>query len=459
MACSASVYIEDVNHRIRVPPRSRLFGLEPIGVGSYKAEGLISYLNRLAKEHCISPRLMINKEFLPYMREVNSARNTEFYRDYAKTLQSTGKYASKFVKTTEQLTLKPDMSLLSALPWCEIVPAIGTGLMAQHLKWCNACLKEDRVNHGGIYFRLSWGYALYQVCSRHHQQLVDECPWCGKHQLFFPHHADLSRCYNCYGWLGTCADEEKIIDDQHQLWRSNAIEDMVIHGKHAKEQITGELFRGRLRDLVNTFADGKKAKFSKMLGMTSATMATWMTKKQKPLFPQFLYLCHQIGMLPSEFLLGDFDVQKAKINSKINITKLHQIQPRIGLHEPPKADIYLRLRTICSDASDCRPLTEITTELSLTRKYLIYWFQTECDLISLKHKQSISQIASNRRKEQILQVRNVTWSLHNRGVYPSYRKVTKIIAPLKLSLLKPHLRAVHRKTLKDLSFGLLQLKA
>ena len=132
--------------------------------------------------------------------------------------------------------------------------------------------------------------------------------------------------------------------------------------------------------------------------------------------------------------------------------KLHRILPRIGLQEPRQAVIYVRLKTICSDANDCRPLTQITAELSLTRKYLIYWYPAECSVISLIHKQNVSQIAAQRRKDQILNGRNITWHLYSKGLYPSNRKVAEIIAPLNFSFLKEHIRATHRKTLKQLKF-------
>lgn len=54
--------------------------------------------------------------------------------------------------------------------------------------------------------------------------------------------------------------------------------------------------------------------------------------------------------------------------------------------------------------NDGRPLTEIAIELGLTRKYLIYWFQQEFELISQKHKRLISHKALQKRKEQISRV-------------------------------------------------------
>ncbi len=454
MAYLSRVYIEDINDRVKIPPRSRLFGLDPIGVCTPKSEGLISYINRLAKEHSISPRLLISKEFAPHIRDASAVHHREFYSNYAKTLQSTGKYACKFVTMTEQLTGRPGMSLLTTLPWQEIVPSIGTGLMTTHPKWCTACLTEHRANHEHAYFRLSWGYALYQVCSQHRLPLVDECPWCGKFQPFFPNHADISRCNYCYGWLGTVATEKYPSNDQRQLWVSRAIEDIVENGRNAMGQVTGELFRDKLTSLVNTHANGQKTRLAEMLGLTRTTIASWIIKKQKPLFPQLLYLCHQLGMMPSEFLLSNLSLQKVNTTHIPSAEKLHQISPKIGLLEPPKADIYLRLKAIGSDTSDCRSLAEIATDLSLTRTYLTYWFQAECDLISLRHKQSISQVATQSRKAHILSVRSITWHLYSKGIYPSNRRVAKEIAPLKLSFLKPHLRDVHRKTLRELKlFG------
>jgi hypothetical protein len=446
----SDVTIEDIDDRVMIPPRSRLFGLPPIGVGSSAAEGLISYLIRLAGEHCISPKLLISAELLPQMRGVNAVRHAEFHTDYAKTLQSTGKFAQAFVKVTEQLTCRSDLAMTTTLAWHGIVPSISSGLMTPHPKWCKTCLATDRVSDKTPYFRLAWGYQLYQVCSEHHTSLVDECPWCGKHQPFFPDHAVIDRCNYCYGWLGTQATEEEMVNDEQLWWTSIAIEDMVSHGSQAQYELTGDLFRDKLTSLVNTYADGHKTRLSEMLGLTRSTMATWITKQRKPLFPQFLYLCHQLGLLPSQLLFDDAALQNLGLAYKPSIKKLHQISAKIGLQEPPKADIYLQLKSICNDANDCRPLTAITAALSLTKTYLSYWFPTECKLISLKHKQSIHRMTIKRHKDQIISVRNITWLLHSKGIYPSNREIAKAIAPLKMSLLKPHIRATHRQTLKNL---------
>lgn len=47
------------------PPRSRLYRLEPIGIGTPEVESLSSYLNRLAQAHCVTVTTLIRHELLP----------------------------------------------------------------------------------------------------------------------------------------------------------------------------------------------------------------------------------------------------------------------------------------------------------------------------------------------------------------------------------------------------------
>ncbi len=50
---------------LEIPNRSRLYFLEPIGVGTPYTESLSSYLCRLAQEHCVTPQKLIMGEIAP----------------------------------------------------------------------------------------------------------------------------------------------------------------------------------------------------------------------------------------------------------------------------------------------------------------------------------------------------------------------------------------------------------
>ena len=50
---------------LEIPQRSRLYSLEPIGVGTPFTESLSSYLTRLAQEHCVTQKKLIMTEIAP----------------------------------------------------------------------------------------------------------------------------------------------------------------------------------------------------------------------------------------------------------------------------------------------------------------------------------------------------------------------------------------------------------
>ncbi|HEY7068447.1 MAG TPA: hypothetical protein VII06_43770 [Chloroflexota bacterium] len=53
--------------RPAVPPRSRLFHLAPIGIGTPETESLTSYLTRLAAAHSVRVRELVVHECLPFL--------------------------------------------------------------------------------------------------------------------------------------------------------------------------------------------------------------------------------------------------------------------------------------------------------------------------------------------------------------------------------------------------------
>ena len=49
---------------LAMPPRSRLFNLEPIGIGTPYVESLISYVVRESEAHCVLPRSLSESRHL-----------------------------------------------------------------------------------------------------------------------------------------------------------------------------------------------------------------------------------------------------------------------------------------------------------------------------------------------------------------------------------------------------------
>src|SRR5258708_39216067 len=62
-----------------VPPRSRLYHLEPIGVGTHYAESLTSYIIRLAGAHRVLPKILVTHEILPLLGRPGRSKTSSLY--------------------------------------------------------------------------------------------------------------------------------------------------------------------------------------------------------------------------------------------------------------------------------------------------------------------------------------------------------------------------------------------
>ncbi len=80
MSSSKPVIYGTFPRKVAVPPRSRLYGLDPIGMDTPAWEGLISYLVRLARAHCVSPRDLIRLEFMWRYSRQGGIRSSGFFR-------------------------------------------------------------------------------------------------------------------------------------------------------------------------------------------------------------------------------------------------------------------------------------------------------------------------------------------------------------------------------------------
>src|SRR6266571_3591664 len=63
----ATVLVRKSTFSVDLPPRSRLYCLAPIGVGTPMVECLTSYINRLAWLYRISPRILVAEEIMPHL--------------------------------------------------------------------------------------------------------------------------------------------------------------------------------------------------------------------------------------------------------------------------------------------------------------------------------------------------------------------------------------------------------
>ena len=102
------------------PPRSRLYRLEPIGIGTPAVESLSSYLNRLAQAHCVMVTTLITHELLPRLGVLAPPRahppptpprggGHGLGQHLARQINGLGRIAATWVEGLEALTGRRDL--------------------------------------------------------------------------------------------------------------------------------------------------------------------------------------------------------------------------------------------------------------------------------------------------------------------------------------------------------------
>jgi len=140
------VYVDWDLQRSAIPSRSRLYSLEPIGIGTPETESLTSYVSRLAEAHSVRVRELVVHELLPSLgrSHLADARNanllTAFWRNETRALNGTQTLARNLVKALEALTGRRDLRFLTLLTWNEVLPRRHRQKPTR--AWCPSCFAE-----------------------------------------------------------------------------------------------------------------------------------------------------------------------------------------------------------------------------------------------------------------------------------------------------------------------------
>ena len=210
MSTSSSVETLWDLQKPNLPPRSRLFHLPPVGIGSLFVESLMGYIVRLADYHCITPHRLILQEIVPHMVQNGyfpsgwHRRIKRFFQPNSPLIQGNeieGAMTIALIQALEELTLRQDISQLTLLR--QATSLLAESQIRRHQAWCPICLQEWQQTERVIYTPLIWLLQDLRICPQHRdQELADHCPHC---QQAFPPLTDHSRpgyCPKCHEWLG-----------------------------------------------------------------------------------------------------------------------------------------------------------------------------------------------------------------------------------------------------------------
>jgi transcriptional regulator with XRE-family HTH domain len=428
-----------------IPPRSKLYGLVPCGLGTVWSESLISYLNRLAWYHHVPPQHLVAEVIVPRLRRSYSRPQVAtFSRSNAMSVNGNGPLAQEWVSILEDLTRRSDLRFLTFRWWVgDLSPH---KLLREKPAWCPACYAEWREAALPAYEPLLWGCQPVTRCVKHHRKLESHCPCCQRQQPFIRLQAPLDQCARCNAWLGSEAKAEPMPEGiEWQRWVIQVLEELhvavVSSGIPPWEQFFTNLS-------TSGFARGEQSRLAELAGLARGQLATWLRRSHTPTLGSILELCYVCNVTPLQVLLGDL----APLKQVLASGKPHRPpRPRRSRRMFDREHCLERIQAILDGREEPIGYGSLARQLGYSQSTLRYHFPQECASLSQQIKGYRRQRAEQRLARIQEEVRQAVLALHAQGVYPSHRKVTDLLAPPTL-LRHPKARAFRLTLCQELGW-------
>jgi hypothetical protein len=308
------------DHLVRpaIPPRSRLYHLAPMGVGTANTESLTSYLMRLAQAHRVTVRKLAVHEIMPLLdRSCTQSSVSGIVAQHSRLLNGLGTQARTWVQALEELTLRDDLRFLTMLTWNQVLAS--SKLLRVYRAWCPACYNIWRQAGQAIYDPLLWALQVVTVCPSHQQFLQSRCPHPGCQRRLYPL-ASQGRpgfCPYCKGWLGATSAQQPLgeglfdqAQDKQQFADAEAVGALIATAPALVTPPPRERIAQRITGYVNQFGQGKTGLLRRRLGLPPNRLLGWKNGRTVPQLKLLLDLCRRLDVSPCSFLTEPVELEE-----------------------------------------------------------------------------------------------------------------------------------------------------
>lgn len=290
-----------------LPPRSRLFQLTPVGIGTIEVESLTSYVGRLAVEHCVPPNQLLCKEVLAGVGRISPAYLASNFS--ANTINGMGNLAEITISGFEQLTLQDDLRYTTFITWRGAISFLQ--LLRNTRAWCPSCYEEQIIERGYAYEPLIWAVGIISICYRHHEQLCQVCPHCGRQLMFLGTDYRPGYCSKCLKWLGASNVEKTIKSNlepitstelARQISFLEIIGGLLSSAPSITSQPLHQTFLNNLNGIIERDANGSINLFADLAGVWSGRIRKLLAGLIKLSVEALCHLCARLNLSPVNLL-------------------------------------------------------------------------------------------------------------------------------------------------------------
>ena len=288
----------------KIPPRSQLYSLTPLNLGSPFVESLTSYVCRLAHEHHVQLGTLmqyiiapcINKQYIA----TDQSRSISSFLRYADPINGNGLMASDWVSALKSLTLREDLSFLTLLVGANALSH--RGLLQPVRQWCPLCYNEWQRLGTVIYEPLLWSIDGITVCLKHCQLLERCCPYCSSSLPWLVWSSRPGYCSSCSRWLGKAKRNSQAAEKE--MYIAETVGDFLAHMPQLPLPMPQESFMQLLQNIIITTTEGNMAAFARNLGLPKTTLWELVQGRFPPSLPLLLHLCYEFRLSLLQLLNG-----------------------------------------------------------------------------------------------------------------------------------------------------------
>ncbi|HVB11460.1 MAG TPA: TniQ family protein [Bacillota bacterium] len=427
----------------RLVPRSRLYRLAPVGVGTPCVESLTSYLLRLSAAHSLTPGTLVTYELFPALDRpgiVARPAATWLRRD-GHLVNGTGGTAQAVLQALARQTQRPDLASLTLRPWADVLAPLG--LLRRTRAWCAACYADWEQTGAPTYEPLLWMLDSVRVCPQHGCPLTCRCPYpdCRRELPVLSPRGRAGWCAACRRCLSRrasamdAAGEEERQSAWH-LWVAEMVGQLLAAAPTLQTRPSRQRFAGTLTAHMARVTGGDygcRRAFTRLVGVRDNLLASWLSGEVLPTLDVVLRVCRRLGITPLDLLTGKrtaIGVSDAAGPMGAAAHDVAEAPPRATARQCGAVDLpslQAGLEAVLTGGEIPPPSVHAVVRRLGCTNWVYKRFPELCNAISARHRAYQAVKAAERHAALFQDMREVMSRLVAQGIYPASKRVIVLL--------------------------------
>jgi transcriptional regulator with XRE-family HTH domain len=409
-----------------IPPRSILYQLPPIGIGTHNVESLTSYLTRLASSHTVTVGALLEYEVARLIDKKYSAASLQSISRLRGAVNGTGSMTRDLVRALEHLTMQQDLHLLTMLSFCDIVPS--RNLFRDVRSWCPHCYQEWHERGDVLYEPLLWSLKPVKYCLTHQTALVDTCQNCQQHNPPFNGKSQSGFCSRCHSLLGQVSGNKVYVNQEEtkpELWKIEALGALLSLGVESRDRLSVVHIPQQLSMLANEATAGNLAALARRLKIPKNTLWLWWNGEVVPSLESSLSICSHFDITLIQFFTGEMEKRPSLDN--LQVPNQQSLTTLPGQPFDLKVARLFLEQVLSQKISPPLSVVAVSRKLGCNRRILYKYFPDLCSEIASIYKNYLQKSCQENLVSCCSQVQQIVAQLHREGQYPSESQVAQLM--------------------------------